>query len=234
MAARRAQQPRPRLRRRGPGPPRLAPKRPHARLLQPSRVRRPRQAATSTARAVSPPSVLAELDPPRDAEAYLCGPTPFMDEISAGLAAIGLDASRHPHRAVRPRAGSDAGHRAAPRGRPPTPAGEPGAGPTIEFARRPRRPVERAAQPARTRRDLRRARPLVVPHRRLPNCEAAHRRHRRLQPRPGRTLPRTACRLVVLAPSRSSRWSPTRRALAIAVSAGFTALEDGKKLVSTT
>src|SRR4051812_3844160 len=36
------------------------------------------------------------------------------------------------------------------------------------------------------------------------------------------------------APSRSSRWSPTRSALAIAVSAGFTALDEGKKLVSTT
>src|SRR4051812_7491313 len=34
-------------------------------------------------------SVLAELDPPRDAQAYLCGPAPFMDEISAGLAAMG-------------------------------------------------------------------------------------------------------------------------------------------------
>jgi ferredoxin-NADP reductase len=28
-------------------------------------------------------SVLAELEPPRNAEVYLCGPTPFMDEISA-------------------------------------------------------------------------------------------------------------------------------------------------------
>ena len=36
------------------------------------------------------------------------------------------------------------------------------------------------------------------------------------------------------APSRSVRWSPTRSAFAIAVSAGFTALDDGKKLVSTT
>jgi hypothetical protein len=34
--------------------------------------------------------------------------------------------------------------------------------------------------------------------------------------------------------SRSARWSPTRRALAIAVSAGFTAPMLGKKLVSTT
>ena len=36
------------------------------------------------------------------------------------------------------------------------------------------------------------------------------------------------------APRRSSRWSPTRNALAMAVSAGFTAPMLGKKLVSTT
>src|SRR5690242_4321028 len=35
-------------------------------------------------------------------------------------------------------------------------------------------------------------------------------------------------------PSRWSRWSPTRIALAMAVRAGFTALMLGKKLVSTT
>ena len=45
-------------------------------------------------RAASPGSLLAGLGPPRNAEAYLCGPTPFMDEISAGLAAIGRDASQ--------------------------------------------------------------------------------------------------------------------------------------------
>src|SRR6185295_2477470 len=33
--------------------------------------------------------VLAELGPPREAEAYLCGPAPFMEEISAALAAMG-------------------------------------------------------------------------------------------------------------------------------------------------
>ena len=36
------------------------------------------------------------------------------------------------------------------------------------------------------------------------------------------------------APSRSSRWSPTRNALAIIVNVGFTAELDGKKLPSTT
>jgi hypothetical protein len=35
-------------------------------------------------------------------------------------------------------------------------------------------------------------------------------------------------------PNRSSRWSPTRSAFAIAVRAGFTAPMLGKKLVSTT
>ena len=39
---------------------------------------------------------------------------------------------------------------------------------------------------------------------------------------------------LVPPPSRSSRWSPTRRAFAIAVSAGLTAPMLGKKLVSTT
>ena len=37
---------------------------------------------------------LAELEPPRNAEAYVCGPAAFMQEISAALAALGLDASR--------------------------------------------------------------------------------------------------------------------------------------------
>jgi ferredoxin-NADP reductase len=49
---------------------------------------------TSIARAVSPDPLLAELEPPRDAEAYLCGPPAFMDEISAGLVALGIDAAR--------------------------------------------------------------------------------------------------------------------------------------------
>src|SRR4051794_28778789 len=37
---------------------------------------------------------LAALEPPHDAHAYLCGPAPFMDELSAGLSAIGIDGSR--------------------------------------------------------------------------------------------------------------------------------------------
>jgi ferredoxin-NADP reductase/MOSC domain-containing protein YiiM len=81
------------------------------------------------------PSLLAELDPPRDAEAYLCGPTPFMDEISAGLAAIGLDASHIHTEPFGPAPGLTPGIAAAPARAPHPPAGEPGSGPTIEFAR---------------------------------------------------------------------------------------------------
>ena len=80
-------------------------------------------------------SLLAELEPPRDAEAYLCGPTPFMDEISAGLAAMGIDASRIHTEPFGPAPGLTPGIAATPARTPHPPAGQPGNGPTIEFAR---------------------------------------------------------------------------------------------------
>jgi ferredoxin-NADP reductase/MOSC domain-containing protein YiiM/ferredoxin len=80
-------------------------------------------------------SLLAELEPPRDAEAYLCGPAPFMEEISAGLAAIGLDASHIHTEPFGPAPGLTPGIAATPARPPHPPAGEPGSGPTIEFAR---------------------------------------------------------------------------------------------------
>jgi ferredoxin-NADP reductase/MOSC domain-containing protein YiiM/ferredoxin len=81
------------------------------------------------------PSVLAELEPPRDAEAYLCGPTRFMDEISAGLAAMGIDASHIHTEPFGPAPGLTPGIAATPARPPHPPAGHPGDGPTIEFAR---------------------------------------------------------------------------------------------------
>jgi ferredoxin-NADP reductase/ferredoxin len=78
---------------------------------------------------------LAELEPPRDAEAYLCGPTPFMEEISAGLAAIGLGASRIHTEPFGPAPGLTPGIAPTPARTPHPPAGRPGNGPTIEFAR---------------------------------------------------------------------------------------------------
>jgi ferredoxin-NADP reductase/MOSC domain-containing protein YiiM/ferredoxin len=81
------------------------------------------------------PSALAELDPPRDAEAYVCGPIPFMDEISAGLAAIGVEGSHIHTEPFGPAPGLTPGIAAAPARAPHPPSGEPGTGPTIEFAR---------------------------------------------------------------------------------------------------
>ena len=135
VAARRTQPSRALVRRRGPRSPRLA-----ARTYMPTcttavPIRMTSKAATSTARAVSPRSLLAELEPPRDAEAYLCGPTPFMDEISAGLAALGIDASRIHTEPFGPAPGLTPGIAATPARTPHPPAGQPGNGPTIEFAR---------------------------------------------------------------------------------------------------
>jgi ferredoxin-NADP reductase/MOSC domain-containing protein YiiM/ferredoxin len=80
-------------------------------------------------------SLLAELELPRDAEAYLCGPAAFMEEISAGLAAFGVEASRIHTEPFGPAPGSTPGIAATPARPPHPPAGAPGNGPTIEFAR---------------------------------------------------------------------------------------------------
>ena len=81
------------------------------------------------------PSLLADLEPPRDAEAYLCGPTPFMEGISAGLAAMGIDAARIHTEPFGPAAGLTPGIAKTPARTPHPPAGQAGHGPTIEFAR---------------------------------------------------------------------------------------------------
>jgi ferredoxin-NADP reductase len=80
-------------------------------------------------------SVLAELEPPRDAEAYLCGPAAFMEEISAGLAAMGIDASHIHTEPFGPAPAVTPGIAAIPARTPHPPGGQPGNGPTIEFAR---------------------------------------------------------------------------------------------------
>jgi ferredoxin-NADP reductase/MOSC domain-containing protein YiiM/ferredoxin len=80
-------------------------------------------------------SLLVELAPPRDAEAYLCGPTPFMEEMSAALAAMGIDTSHIHTEPFGPAPGLTPGIAAPPARTPHPPAGQPGNGPTIEFAR---------------------------------------------------------------------------------------------------
>jgi ferredoxin-NADP reductase/MOSC domain-containing protein YiiM/ferredoxin len=78
---------------------------------------------------------LAQLGPPSSAEAYLCGPPAFMDEISAGLGALGFDASRIHTEVFGPEAAETPGIAATPPRAPHAPAGQPGNGPTIGFAR---------------------------------------------------------------------------------------------------
>jgi ferredoxin-NADP reductase/MOSC domain-containing protein YiiM len=80
-------------------------------------------------------SLIGELGLPQDAQAYLCGPVPFMDEVSATLAAMGIDAARIHTEPFGPAPGLTPGIAAAPARAPHAPAGEPGDGPTIEFAR---------------------------------------------------------------------------------------------------
>ena len=80
-------------------------------------------------------AVLAGLHPPTDAAAYLCGPRAFMDEISAGLAASGFEASRIHTEPFGPAPGQTPGIAATPVRAPHPPTGPPGTGPAISFAR---------------------------------------------------------------------------------------------------
>ena len=80
-------------------------------------------------------SMLANVKPPSNAEAYLCGPTAFMDEISGGLAALGFDVSRIHAEPFGPAAGQTPGIAATQARAPHPPAGPRGTGPTIAFAR---------------------------------------------------------------------------------------------------
>ena len=91
----------------------------------------------------------------------------------------------HPHRTVRPRAGGDPGNRSNTR-----PDAPPTRRQTWQRAhdrvrpQQPRHPMgQRLQQPARTRRSVRRTRPLVVPDRRLPHLrDHPHRRRSQIQP----------------------------------------------------
>jgi ferredoxin-NADP reductase len=80
-------------------------------------------------------AVLAALDLPPDADAYICGPAPFMAEVSAALEELGIDRTR-----VRTEIFGSAPPQtpgiAVTAGPPPhPPAGEPGKGPEVAFAR---------------------------------------------------------------------------------------------------
>jgi ferredoxin-NADP reductase/MOSC domain-containing protein YiiM/ferredoxin len=80
-------------------------------------------------------SVLVELDPPRDAQAFVCGPAPFMADVSAGLASLGIEAAHVHTEPFGPAPGLTPGIAGTPTRAPHPPAGPAGNGPTIAFAR---------------------------------------------------------------------------------------------------
>jgi ferredoxin-NADP reductase/MOSC domain-containing protein YiiM len=79
--------------------------------------------------------VLAALGLPRDADAYLCGPSAFMAQTSAALAALGIGGG-HVHTEIFGTMPAQTPGIAAAAARPPhPPPGEPADGPLVAFAR---------------------------------------------------------------------------------------------------
>jgi ferredoxin-NADP reductase/MOSC domain-containing protein YiiM len=80
-------------------------------------------------------SVLAGLDLPGDADAYVCGPAAFMAELSAALADLGIDSARVHTEIFGTAPPITPGITPAPARPPHPPAGRPGDGPEVAFAR---------------------------------------------------------------------------------------------------
>jgi ferredoxin-NADP reductase len=79
--------------------------------------------------------VLQELNLPRNGDFYICGPSTFMSDLTAGLAASGVTRD-HIHTEMFGAGPSNTpGIAASPRRSPHLPAGPPGSGPTVSFAR---------------------------------------------------------------------------------------------------
>jgi len=78
---------------------------------------------------------IAELGVPREGDFYLCGPTAFMNDLAAGLAALGVMADRIHTEIFGPSPSITPGIAAAASRPPHAPAGPAGAGPLVSFAR---------------------------------------------------------------------------------------------------
>ena len=134
-------------------------------------------------------SILQELGVPREADFYLCGPPPFMTDLTAGLAAWGRNGEARLQRDVRNGSRPDSGNRRNP-GQAAASAGR--------FRRRRAARVLRTQWPQypvgigipehpRTGRGVRRPRAMGVSNRRLSQLrELAHRRRRHLSARSAR------------------------------------------------
>jgi ferredoxin-NADP reductase/MOSC domain-containing protein YiiM len=81
------------------------------------------------------PDVLAGLDLPRTADAYLCGPAGFMADMSAALASLGIAGPRLHTEIFGAAPSSTPGIAAAPARPPHPPSGAAGDGPQVAFSR---------------------------------------------------------------------------------------------------
>ena len=79
--------------------------------------------------------VLRELDLPRNGDFYVCGPSTFMSELTAGLAELGVARDRIHIEMFGAGPSRTPGIAAAPRRPPHLPAGVAGSGPLVSFAR---------------------------------------------------------------------------------------------------
>ena len=78
---------------------------------------------------------LRDLDLPRNGDFYICGPAPFMSDITAGVAALGVEPDRIHTESFGAGPSLSPGIAASPRRPPHLPAGLPGAGALVSFAR---------------------------------------------------------------------------------------------------
>lgn len=81
------------------------------------------------------PAMLHELSLPANAEAYVCGPTSFMTAMTVALADCGLDSNRIHSETFGAGSALTPGVVASGAVAPHPPAGEPGTGPLVSFAR---------------------------------------------------------------------------------------------------
>jgi ferredoxin len=79
--------------------------------------------------------VIAGLDLPTDASAYVCGPQSFMDDVAAALTGTGIDPARIHTERFGSRSPINPGVIGGFAPPPHQPAGLPGAGPAVTFAR---------------------------------------------------------------------------------------------------
>jgi len=78
---------------------------------------------------------LQKLDPPRNGDFYICGPSTFMSDLTAGLTALGVAPAQIHTELFGAGPSITPGIAAAARRQPHLPAGPAGTGPTVSFAR---------------------------------------------------------------------------------------------------